>query len=312
MEPEGDWWSLVSKGGLRTYQRSRTEGSVSSTTTFPTTSVRPPCACPVRQHVDSLSFESPGWHQASCMFTANSQDPQMVSGLTGFIKGNVSPRIGQSSGRCSVQRSTAYGQMEASPGCGAADLATVRQGRGRSICLGANHALPLVVCEDQPIGTGCISSRVAELPILRVPSFSTSMGDPTLNIPVQTQGAFSGTLLASQTMVSSSSESVTGRTVATSHQTGPPFSAERPCLAPRSSSSSALGLASGSTSQLTDCEPAALNTIGNARAPSTRQLYAARWRIFSSWCGDQGFDPIHCTVPKVGLGDNSITIIITI
>ena len=48
-----------------------------------------------------------------------------------------------------------------------------------------------------------------------------------------------------------------------------------------------------------DCEPAVVNTIGNARAPSTRQLYAARWRIFSSWCGDQGIDPVHCTVPTV-------------
>lgn len=35
MEPEGDWWLLVNKGGLRTYQHSRTEGSVSSTTTLP-------------------------------------------------------------------------------------------------------------------------------------------------------------------------------------------------------------------------------------------------------------------------------------
>lgn len=33
------------------------------------------------------------------------------------------------------------------------------------------------------------SSRVAELSIVRVPSFSTSMGNPTSNIPVQTQGA---------------------------------------------------------------------------------------------------------------------------
>ncbi|KAL0189922.1 hypothetical protein M9458_017021, partial [Cirrhinus mrigala] len=154
--------------------------------------------------------------------------------------------------------------MEASPGCGAADLATVLQGGGRSICLRANHALPVVVCEDrgiQPVGTGCVSSRVAKLPVVRVPSFSTSMGDRTHNIPAQTQGAFSGTSLANQAMVSSSSKSATGRAMTASHQTRPPFSAKQPSLAPGSSSSSALGLASGSTSQLTDCEPAVVQTI---------------------------------------------------
>ncbi|KAF4112817.1 hypothetical protein G5714_005362 [Onychostoma macrolepis] len=59
------------------------------------------------------------------------------------------------------------------------------------------------------------------------------------------------------------------RTVAASHQMGPPFSAEWPCLGPRSSSSPALGLASGSTSQLTDCEPAGLNTIGGGEVSSS-------------------------------------------
>lgn len=41
------------------------------------------------------------------------------------------------------------------------------------------------------------------------------------------------------------------------------------CVAPRSSSPSALFLATGSDLLLTDCEPAVINTIDNARAPST-------------------------------------------
>ncbi len=71
-----------------------------------------------------------------------------------------------------------------------------------------------------------------------------------------------------------------------SHQTGSPLSAERVCLASGSGSSSALGWATESSSLFVDCEPVIIQTIGKARAPSTRQIYTAHWRIFSSLCGD--------------------------
>ena len=44
---------------------------------------------------------------------------------------------------------------------------------------------------------------------------------------------------------------------------------------------------------------AVLETISNARAPSTRANYQQRWRLYSSWCQDRGFDPKTCSAAVV-------------
>ncbi len=84
----------------------------------------------VQQHIVSVSLESPGQDQDSCMLTANSQDPQIVSVSTGLVKSSSSPRIRQSSGRCFVQGSAASGGIETSPGGSTADLTAVWKSRG--------------------------------------------------------------------------------------------------------------------------------------------------------------------------------------
>ena len=40
-----------------------------------------------------------------------------------------------------------------------------------------------------------------------------------------------------------------------------------------------------------------IQVLLNARAPSTRALYANRWRLFCNWCESQHVDPITCSVP---------------
>ncbi len=42
-----------------------------------------------------------------------------------------------------------------------------------------------------------------------------------------------------------------------------------------------------------------LNTISEARAPSTRGLYAHKWRFFTNWCGSWGEDPFNCPIPII-------------
>ena len=42
-----------------------------------------------------------------------------------------------------------------------------------------------------------------------------------------------------------------------------------------------------------------LNTITQARAPSTRRLYASKWSVFSSWCAARGLSPLDCEVTEV-------------
>ncbi len=72
-------------------------------------------------------------------------------------------------------------------------------------------------------------------------------------------------------------------------ETGSPLSGERNNMAPSTR-------AVGSPSLAARREPISLpervlNTISEARAPSTRRLYALKWSVFSTWCLDCGENP---------------------
>ncbi|KAL0199203.1 hypothetical protein M9458_007743, partial [Cirrhinus mrigala] len=42
-----------------------------------------------------------------------------------------------------------------------------------------------------------------------------------------------------------------------------------------------------------------VETILQSRAPSTRKLYALKWKLFTSWCGHHRQDPVNCPVGTV-------------
>ncbi len=45
-----------------------------------------------------------------------------------------------------------------------------------------------------------------------------------------------------------------------------------------------------------DLPKSVLNTISQARAPSTRCLYALKWSVFSAWCTTHGADLVVCNI----------------
>ena len=47
---------------------------------------------------------------------------------------------------------------------------------------------------------------------------------------------------------------------------------------------------------LTSCDQSVVRTIFSSRAPSTRLLYANRWKLFSQWCVARGEVPETCSV----------------
>ncbi len=42
-----------------------------------------------------------------------------------------------------------------------------------------------------------------------------------------------------------------------------------------------------------------VETILHSKAPSTRKLYALKWKVFTSWCIDHQLDPVNCPVRTV-------------
>ncbi len=65
-------------------------------------------------------------------------------------------------------------------------------------------------------------------------------------------------------------------------------SMEPPCVAPGWDAADLSGL-----------PPAVVETIIQARAPSTRQTYALKWSLFATWCSSRREDPRRCTIGVV-------------
>ncbi len=80
-------------------------------------------------------------------------------------------------------------------------------------------------------------------------------------------------------------------------ETGPPLSSERHDMA---STARVMGPACVAARREPFSLPErVLNTMAEARAPSTRCLYALKWSIFSAWCQDRNLEPVTSEVSVV-------------
>ncbi len=58
-------------------------------------------------------------------------------------------------------------------------------------------------------------------------------------------------------------------------------------------------VASGLSGELDALQARVVGTLTEARAPSTRRLYALKWGVFVKWCHQAHIDPVVCTVLDV-------------
>ncbi len=85
-----------------------------------------------------------------------------------------------------------------------------------------------------------------------------------------------------------------------SSEEGPPFSGARHHMAPASRSMEPPCVAHGrDAADLSGLPPAVVETIIQARAPSTRQTYTLKWSLFATWCSSRREDPRRCTIGVV-------------
>ncbi len=88
--------------------------------------------------------------------------------------------------------------------------------------------------------------------------------------------------------------------LAHSSEKGPPLSGARHHMAPASRSMEHPCVAPGrDAADLSGLPPAVVETIIQARAPSTRQTYALKWSLFATWCSSRREDPRRCTIGVV-------------
>ncbi len=132
-----------------------------------------------------------------------------------------------------------------------------------------------------------------------------SPSEPTRTDTVQAQGGRGAgpagcAPLAHPDLVSRTHFPRDSTSLAHSSEEGPPFSGARHHMAPASRSMEPPCVAPGrDAADLSGLPPAVVETIIQARAPSTRQTYALKWSLFATWCSSRREDPRRCTIGVV-------------
>ncbi len=133
-----------------------------------------------------------------------------------------------------------------------------------------------------------------------------SPSEPTRTDTVQAQGGrgvdpAGCATLAQPDLVSQNNFPCDSPSLAHSSEKGPPLSGARHHMAPIwSKSVEPPCVAPGrDAADLSGLPPAVVETITQARAPSTRQTYALKWSLFTNWCSSCWEDPRRCMIEVV-------------
>ncbi|KAL0160102.1 hypothetical protein M9458_043827, partial [Cirrhinus mrigala] len=135
-----------------------------------------------------------------------------------------------------------------------------------------------------------------------IPGKANRVADSLLHPHQGGQGTDSlgGPVLAQQNLVLGPGASGISPSLAHSSEEGPPLSGEGHNLAPAHRSLELPPMVPGRDQvDFRDLSPSVVNTLLQARAPSTRWLDDLKWRIFVNWCSSRGKDPQRCGIESV-------------
>ncbi len=168
---------------------------------------------------------------------------------------------------------------------GSEDLEDLWQGRSRPFRLQRQLSLPNLLFEGQ----GCVGPRLAQPPPLCIPPDRPASTGRQAYQGTGSQGAIGGPLVEEPTLVVRADSATDSSPLARAPETGSPLSGERNNMAPSTRAVGSLHLAA--QWEPTGFPERVLNTISEARAPSTRRLYALKWSVFSTWWLNRGENP---------------------
>ncbi len=183
-----------------------------------------------------------------------------------------------------------------------ADLESIRGSSGRPVCFPRVLPLPAVFLPDRGHPRHGRTGTQLALGSMQV---CISPSEPAPTDTVQGQGGRGAgpagrTVLAHPDLVSRTHSPRDSPSLAHSSEEGPPFSGAWHHLAPASRPVEPPCVAPGwDAADLSGLPQAVVETITQARAPSTRQAYALKWSLFANWCSSRREDPRRCTIGVV-------------
>ncbi|KAI2658175.1 Transposon Tf2-8 polyprotein [Labeo rohita] len=199
-----------------------------------------------------------------------------------------------------VQRGSGSWRVEAAPTDHSDDLEPVRRGGDRLVCLRGKRALSAVLLTDERASAGgcSLESLAQEAQICVSPSedYAVSAAE---NQRREGDCASGSAELAQPAVVSGVDRAPNGSPVADPVTERSLISGKRLGVAPQAGVMEPACLAGERRGQTLNVSQRVLDTIAEARAPSTRRLYSLKWKVFSSWCVTKDEDPASCDVSVI-------------
>ncbi len=277
-------------------------GSAFSLAAVPATAVGQARASPHGQHCGGLVYQPAGGYTITPHVTARPPSPPLESHAVQVTACCSHPGAAQSCGRRTLTTAHVPRRVATPSRDDPADLESIRGSSGRLVCLPRVLPLPAVLLPDRgPPRHRRTGTQLAS----GLTQVCVSPSEPTHTDTVQAQGGRGAgpagcAPLAHPDLVSRTHFPRDSTSLAHSSEEGPPFSGARHHMVPSSRSMEPPCVAPGrDAADLSGLPPAVVETIIQARAPSTRQTYALKWSLFATWCSSRREDPRRCTIGVV-------------
>ncbi len=271
-----DLRSLVRRGVGSAHQLPRDASSVPCLSILPAGHKGTPCANTLRQQVRGVIHKSPGRPRLEAPLHAGEKPSRLGSDQSALTEGDTCAKQNEPRSRHVVEEQRLLRGMDAPPARGSENLGSLWQSSNRSLRLRRQLSLPNLFHKEH----GCPGPRVAQSSALCVPSNRSATAGTQTSQGTTAQASSNSPPLEEPAVDVRIIPAARGSTLAYSLETGPALSSERHVMA---STARVMGPACvAAQREPFDLPERVLNTMAEARAPSTRCLYALKWAIFSA------------------------------
>ncbi len=268
--------------------------SASSLAAVSATAVRQACVGLYGQHCGCVVHQPDGGYMITPHVTARPPSPPLESHAAQIAARCPHSRGAQSCGRCALMTAHFPGEWRLHPetirliwsefGEAQVDLFASRESSHCQLYFSLTEGNPRHGCTGTQLASGSMQVCISPSETARTDTVQGQGG--------RGAGPAGRVVLAHPDLVSRTHSPRDSPSLAHSSEEGPPFLGARHHMAPASRPVEHVADLSG-------LPQAVVETITQARAPSTRQAYALKWSLFANWCSSRREDPRRCTIRVV-------------
>ena len=294
--------SLAGPSTVLAHKSVRNDGRISCSQILPARPERPSRVGPHGQHIGGFVHQPSGGSEVSTTMQSGSSDPPMGPGEITVTEGSIYSRASECRSRYPVKAGAEARGVEASPRCGGAPMEEIWSSSSRPFRIIRFNPLSALVLSHTSSSsrTGCNGAGVAEATPVRISPRIDAPGSSGEGSPGRGSSTVNSPVLADTSLVLGPSISSGWLSDGDSRQEGLAVPSKGHDISPSPRVMEVVGLASEGAQLIeSGLSTEVVETILQSRAPSTRKLYALKWKLFSTWCGNRNLNPVNCPVGTV-------------